>query len=106
MKYSLVSRDWIADCIEITHAGYTGVRYEVSFKGDFPKFLNNCVVSHEDEFLIPRVIECLSLETSISTVETSVSSLETSVSSLETSVSFLETSVSSLETSVSSLEHL
>ena len=26
MKYSLVSRDWIADCIEITHAGYTGVR--------------------------------------------------------------------------------
>jgi len=27
MKYSLVSRDWIADCIEITHAGYTGVRY-------------------------------------------------------------------------------
>ncbi|XP_020617401.1 uncharacterized protein LOC110055358 isoform X2 [Orbicella faveolata] len=24
MKYSLVSRDWIADCIEITHAGYTG----------------------------------------------------------------------------------
>ena len=38
MKYSLVSRDWIADCIEITHAGYTGVRYEVSFKGDFPKF--------------------------------------------------------------------
>jgi len=27
MKYSLVSREWIADCIEITHSGYTGVRY-------------------------------------------------------------------------------
>ncbi|EDO47374.1 predicted protein [Nematostella vectensis] len=24
MKYSLISRDWIADCIEIMHAGYTG----------------------------------------------------------------------------------
>ncbi|XP_068757528.1 dihydroxy-acid dehydratase 2-like [Montipora capricornis] len=24
MKYSLISRDWIADCIEITHSGYTG----------------------------------------------------------------------------------
>lgn len=24
MKYSLISRDWITDCIEITHAGYTG----------------------------------------------------------------------------------
>ena len=32
MKYSLVSRDWIADCIEITHAGYTGVRYVPLFK--------------------------------------------------------------------------
>ena len=26
MKYSLISRDWIADCIEIMHSGYTGVR--------------------------------------------------------------------------------
>ncbi|KAK3729576.1 hypothetical protein QZH41_017196 [Actinostola sp. cb2023] len=24
MKYSLISRDWIADCIEIMHCGYTG----------------------------------------------------------------------------------
>lgn len=24
MKYSLISRDWITDCIEITHSGYTG----------------------------------------------------------------------------------
>ena len=25
MKYSLISRDWIADCIEIMHSGYAAV---------------------------------------------------------------------------------
>ena len=25
MRYSLVSRDWIADCVEIMHAGYAAV---------------------------------------------------------------------------------
>ena len=25
MKYSLISRDWIADCVEVMYCGYSGV---------------------------------------------------------------------------------
>ena len=53
MKYSLISRDWITDCIEITHAGYTGVRIKGSCKStdetdkQNSQFHNALVVIHE-----------------------------------------------------------
>lgn len=82
MKYSLVSRDWIADCIEITHAGYTGVRYVQLFMVD--QVLN--VLFFLLKMILPclgRVIRVLFLQNSLVRcllIETSVSSLELSVS--------------------------
>ena len=46
MKYSLISRDWIADCAEITHSGYTAVMY----------FLKCFSL---DDMLVPRSITLL-----------------------------------------------
>jgi len=31
MRYSLISRDWIADCVEIMHEAYSSVSSKSSF---------------------------------------------------------------------------
>ena len=38
MRYSLISRDWIADCVEIMHKGYAAVSCntrDINFYTDF-----------------------------------------------------------------------